>query len=352
MQHVATLLDRIAALALRLAAAINVLFLIVFLAALLVAAGRIHAAADQCKGKDLLKQLAEDDPALLTSIEEQARSTPNGKGLLWKIEIGQAPPSYLFGTMHVTDPRVTTLPAKAARAFESAGTVVIETTEILDQASLMGTLARHPDLMMFTDDTTLSGLLASQDRERLEQKLAERGIPLAAVEKMKPWLISAMVALPACEWRRKQQGLPVLDVRLAEDARAAGKKLEGLETVADQMQAMASLPMELHLHGLADTLRLGDRLDDVIETMIVLYGRGDTGTIWPLLRTVSPGAEAGYAAFEKALVSERNKTMLQKAEPIIAAGDAFIAVGALHLPGPDGLIEQFRRRGFTVSPVP
>ena len=171
---------------------------------------------------------------------------------------------------------------------------------------------------------------------------------------MKPWMLSALVALPACELARKAGGAPMLDIKLAEDAKAAGKQLEGLETVADQLHAMASLPMDFHLKGLIETLKLGDRIDDVIETMIVLYAQGDTGMFWPLFRAVLPDEgedEAGYAAFEQAMIIERNKTMAKNAEPILAAGNAFIAVGALHLPGPDGLIELLRKPGHTVSAV-
>ena len=110
---------------------------------------------------------------------------------------------------------------------------------------------------------------------------------------MKPWMLSALVALPVCEMARKAAGAPVLDVKLAKDAQAAGKKLEGLETVADQLHAMASLPMEFHLKGLVDTLKLGDRMDDVVETMISLYTQGDTGTFWPLFRAVLPERRRG-----------------------------------------------------------
>jgi uncharacterized protein YbaP (TraB family) len=117
---------------------------------------------------------------------------------------------------------------------------------------------------------------------------------------------------------------------------------------------MASLPMEFHLKGLVDTLKLGDRMNDVVETMISLYAQGDTGTFWPLFRAVLPNEaedQIGYAAFEQAMIVERNKTMIKRAEPIIGQGNAFIAVGALHLPGPDGLIELLRKDGHTVSVV-
>jgi uncharacterized protein len=322
--------------------------------ALLVAVGSAHAETPACSGSDMMAELAANDPGALAKIEDEAATTPNGKGLLWKIETSGSPPSYLFGTMHMTDPRVTSLPNDARRAFDKSATVVIETTEVLDQSAMMAELARNPDLMMFTDGTTLPSLLSSEQRKELEQGLAERGIMLASVSKMKPWMLSAIVSLPACELARKAAGAPILDIKLGEDARSSGKKIEGLETVADQLNAMASLPMDFHLKGLIDTLKLGRRIDDVIETMIVLYVKGDTGTFWPLFRAVLPNDEAdqaGYAAFEQAMIVERNKTMARNAEPILAAGNAFIAVGALHLPGSDGLIELLRKHGHTVSAV-
>jgi uncharacterized protein YbaP (TraB family) len=340
-------------LALKLLAAVNVLFFLSFLV-VLAAAGKARAELPTCTGSDMMTELAAEDPAMLGKIEQDAAATLNGKGLLWKIETPGAAPSWLFGTMHMTDDRVTHLTPSAEQAFAGAGTVVIETTEVLDQAAMMAAIAKTPELMMFTDGTTLTSLLSPEDRKALEEGLAKRGITLASVSKMKPWILAALVSLPQCELSRKAAGAPVLDVKLAEDAKAAGKTIEGLETVADQLKAMASLPMDFHLQGLVETVKLGDRIDDVIETMIVLYEREDTGTFWPLFRAVLPqeaGANDSYAAFEQAMIVERNKTMAKNAEPMLTTGNAFIAVGALHLPGPEGLIELLRKGGHTVSVV-
>ena len=61
--------------------------------------------------------------------------------------------------------------------------------------------------------------------------------------------------------------------------------------------------------------------------------------------------DAGYADFEKTMITSRNGVMVRNAEPILAEGNAFIAVGALHLPGPDGVIELLRRDGYVVTPA-
>ena len=112
--------------------------------------------------------------------------------------------------------------------------------------------------------------------------------------------------------------------------------------------------MEFHLRGLVDALKLGGRMDDIMETMILLYEREEIGMVMPVVNAASRESgvsDEGYAEFEQTMVTARNKTMAQSAGPILDKGNAFIAVGALHLPGPQGLVEEFRRAGYTVTPV-
>lgn len=349
------LADRAADLSLRWLGRLNILFAIAFYCALLFAVSQAQAEdAPACTGTNLLAGMERDDPTLLANIRAEAAKTPNSDSLLWRVTRDGIADSYLFGTLHMSDPRVIRLPEPAQRAFDAASTVVIETTEILDPAQMMASLLAQPELMMFTDDTTLFSLLSDDDRQVVEDALRTRGIPPASVLKMKPWMIASMVSMPACELARKAAGAPVLDVELAQRAQAEGKELVGLETVQDQLGAMASLPMEFHMRGLVDTLKLGDRIDDVIETMIVLYIEGDTGMFWPFFRAVLPSeddGDGGYAAFEETMVVARNQTMAQRAIPILAKGGAFVAVGALHLPGEQGLVSLLRQAGYTVEGV-
>ncbi len=352
MKPIVAVLDRAALATLKLLAAVNALFLVSLIVAMALATDRARAEIPACTGKDMMAALASNEPQAIAAIRAKAAKVPNGKGLLWRIE-KDGRSSYLFGTMHMTDPRVTTLTPTARKAFTASETVVIETTDVLDRTRMIAALMQKPELTMFTDGTTLASLLPPREIEGVNRALDRRGIAPASVARMKPWMLSAMLALPACELARQATGAPVLDVSLAEDAKAAGKSLQGLETAMSQLEAMASLPMNFHIKGLVDTLKLGDRIDDVIETMIVLYVNGDTGTFWPLLASMPGGLEdeAGYAAFEQTMITARNRMMVERAEPILAGGKAFIAVGALHLPGAEGLVELFRKAGYTVTAV-
>jgi uncharacterized protein YbaP (TraB family) len=335
-------------------AAANLLFLLAFLATLLFATAQARAEV-ACTGENLIAKMAVEEPAKLAAVRAEAAKEANGRGLLWKVEKPGAAPSFLFGTMHMSDPRVTALPASAEAAFAKADAVVIETTDVLDQAKMTEAMFTHPHLMMFTDAGSLPELLSPEDRALVEAALKERGIALAAVQKMKPWIIAALVSVPACELSRKAAGEPVLDVLLANRAKERGIPLHGLESMIDQLEAMASLPLDFHVKGLVETLKLGDGIDDVMETMLSLYVAGEVAMVWPFFRAVLPSGtaddEASFAAFQEAMIVTRNRTMAEEAAPHFEAGGAFVAVGALHLPGADGLVELLRARGYAVTRV-
>ena len=336
-----------------LIAALHVMLVAALLAALLAA--KPATAADQtCTGRNLMLELQQKDPVRYAEALKEADATPNGKGIFWKIEKPGLQPSWLLGSMHVTDPRVLALPPRAQAAHDAADTIIIESDEILDERKATAALLAKPELTMFTDGTTIDKLLSPEDYKRLEAGLKQRGIPLGAVSRMRPWMISSAVALPACEIARKAKGVQFLDQKIATDAIAQGKQVKGLETLAEQIQAMADLPVEFHLKSLIETLELGDKMSDVVETMTELYLSGDIGMTMPMLKTVTPeeeGENSDYAAFEQRIILDRNKVMAERAAPILDSGNVFMAVGALHLPGKEGVIELLRQQGFTVTAV-
>jgi uncharacterized protein len=91
-----------------------------------------------------------------------------------------------------------------------------------------------------------------------------------------------------------------------------------------------------------------------METMIALYAEGRAGLIMPFLKSLSAQGmssmdEKSYGDFEEIVVNARNKVMSERAGSILAEGSAFIAVGALHLPGEKGLVELFRKAGYTLT---
>ncbi|MGW9231556.1 TraB/GumN family protein [Pseudorhizobium sp. NPDC055634] len=347
------ILHRLSALTLWLLAACHLLALVSLLVVL-----AMHAPAraeTACQGENLLDELERADPQAHAAVMAEGRAVVNGQGLFWRIERPGIPASYLLGTMHVTDPRVLRMPPGAAEAHAGAKVIVIESDEILDERKAAAAILSRPELTMFTDGRSIENLLSPEDLEVLREGLEKRGLVLSAVSRMKPWMLAGFVATSACESARKADGGVFLDKKIALDAIASGKPVKGLETLQEQLAAMAEMPIDFHLQALVETVRLGDRMDDVVETMTGLYLSGDTGLTIPALRALTPTLtdedESAYAAFESAVISDRNHRMAERVGPILAEGGAFVAVGALHLPGEAGLVELFRRQGFTVTPA-
>lgn len=311
-----------------------------------------HAAeADACQGRNLLDAMKVEDPARFAVVEGEAAAIPNGKGRFWKVEKPGLAPSYLLGTMHVSDPRVLDLPETARQAAAGAAVVIVESDEILDEKKAAMALLARPELTMITDGSKITDHLSPEDAARLDQGLKTRGLSIDGVARMQPWIISSVVALPACELTRKAEGVAFLDQQIAADAVKRGIPVKGLETMAEQLGAMADLPISFHLKALIETLALGDEMTDIMQTMTDLYVAGDIGMTMPMLKAVTPGQgdESSYAAFEKRLVDDRNGVMAERSAPLFAKGNAFMAVGALHLPGEAGLVARLRSAGYTVT---
>jgi uncharacterized protein YbaP (TraB family) len=299
--------------------------------------------------------MQQKEPERYQALVKQAAEIPNGQGIFWRIEKTGLAPSFLLGTMHVTDPRVLTMPEGAKQAFASASTVIVESDEILDDRKIAASLLARPDLTMLMDGKSITDMLSKDNVARLTEGLKSRGIPLNAVSRMTPWMLSSFVALPACEFTRKAKGAAFLDKQIALDAVAGDKKLVGLETMVEQLSAMADLPMQFHLQALIETLEIGDLMNDVMATMTELYLSGDIGMTMPMLMAVTPqpkdNAENGYADFEKRIITDRNHVMAERAAPYLEKGSVFMAVGALHLPDTEGLVELLRKQGYTVTPA-
>ena len=323
----------------------------------LLSLGSAQAAEQEvtCIGKNILTEMQKTEPARYQQIEENAAKIPNGKGVFWRIEKAGIEPSFLLGTMHVTDPRVLNMPQGAKAAFDKANAVIVESDEIIDELKVAVSLLARPDLTTFPNGKSIYDALPKEDVQQLEVGLKARGIPLSAVSRMQPWMLSSFVVMPACEFARKAKGASFLDKKLAEDAVRDGKHLIGLETIVEQLTAMTELPMEFHLQSLIETLKLGDRMNDVMATMTDLYVTGDIGMTMPMLKSIDTASaetgKDGYAAFEQRIITDRNHVMAERAAIYLANGRVFMAVGALHLPGEEGLVELLRSQGFTVMPA-
>lgn len=349
------ILDLVADSVLSLIVAVHI-FAALLLAVTLLFATPAGAAEDlACGARDLVAELEAKNPADYEKLKAEGDKVKNSGARFWKLEMAGHKPNWLLGTIHLSDPRVTDLPHESKSAYDGAGTVVLESDEVLDPRKAAAALMAKPDLMYFSGTDTLSNHLKPDQKQILEANLIKRGIPFMSIVKMKPYLVTSMVSLSTCELSRKANGAPFLDMKLAQDGAAAGKKIKGVETMQEQIEAMASLPLDFHVRSLVSSVQYPDYTANMMETMVKLYLRDQIGMVFPAGSYFAPEKNASdfqdIAKFEEVLITKRNHNMADRAMPILAEGNVFMAVGALHLIGDEGLVELFREKGYTVTAV-
>jgi uncharacterized protein YbaP (TraB family) len=163
-----------------------------------------------------------------------------------------------------------------------------------------------------------------------------------------------MLNFPKCEQARMAAGRFGVDQTIAQKAILADVEIVGLETIDEQIGVFAAMPMKVQAKYLVAMAKSGAVMTDYIETLVQLYQRRRLGALTPLTKALkTPGSEdlELMSFFEDDLIKKRNHLMKDRALQLVAKGNAFIAVGALHLIGREGLVELLREAGYKLTPV-
>ncbi len=282
----------------------------------------------------------------------------NGKGVLWKIETEAAAPSHLFGTMHSDDARVLDLPDAADEAFAAADTVALEVLIAEPQAATELGLKLAPELIM-TDGRTLDQLIGADRLETVAEALARTGMPAVAARLLKPWVAYLLLNVPAPRRGPDGEELPKLDIQLERDARAQGKQLAALETIDEQIALFRGSDEEkeiLLLRELIDSAQqrggAAAYMDALFAMVVDLYEDGEIGMILEVTQPPMPPEEtAATEMILDRLLFQRNIIMVERMKSLLARGNAFIAIGAAHLPGEQGVLNLLAEQGYRITRV-
>src|SRR5271165_457546 len=298
-----------------------------------------------CQGKDMSSVAG-----LEAAKAKRADDLVNADGLLWRIDRPGLAPSYLYGTIHSTDDAALALARRAAERIGGAKVVATELgpMDAVEKADIgAAALAKGLD----HDHDTFDGV-PEKDRSGIEAFAVAQGFPAVFAHHLKLWFLALLTATPACETRRQALDLPEVDQFLAEAAAASGVKVVALETAGEQIDAISAMRPDIALAMLTLAVREPEMSDDIYATMLKLYSESRPAEILPIADTIGGMSEAERAAqdeFVRLLLTDRNARMAERAGLLLREGGAFIAVGALHLPGRDGLIARFRAQGYRVE---
>jgi uncharacterized protein YbaP (TraB family) len=269
------------------------------------------------------------------------------QNFLWRVD-SLTNHAWLFGTVHAGSPDWYPLPKAVAEAFDDSATLVVE-ADITNRAEM----DRHAPSMSYEAPDTLRNHVPPPDYARFLRLLARFGIPEADAARMKPFAAASLLVL--AEWTR-QGFLPQLgvDAYFLEQAKQRKKPVVELEGVATQAKLMESVtPAEgiEFFEGTLTALEEGYAAEQ-IQGMVRAWRIGDPELMLQVARRYDYKVK-GAARFEEKFVWSRHDAMVAKISDWLegAGGTRFIAVGALHLVGPHGLVEMLRAKGYRVQQI-
>jgi len=276
------------------------------------------------------------------SITLQAQTKKAGNTLLWEISgNGLKKPSYLFGTHHLVSAKFADTMKVLQEKLKSADAVV---GEILMDSTMQTKLA--PFLIM--KNNTLDSLLTKTEYQEVEDyfKSKQPGFELKELNNFKPAMVSIMVAL--FDDPDVQKGLgDGIDDSFQQYAKKNAKPTIGLETAEYQGALLFDDDLQRQKKALLKSIRETAKTKQKMAELKTYYLAQDIDK----LTTFFKAFEDDNKEFMTALLKNRNKRWLDQLPNLMQKQSLFIAVGAGHLLGNDGLITGLRALGYVLSPI-
>ena len=285
--------------------------------------------------------------ALLLLLPQQvaAEGLRNSQGVLWQVTRDGKPLAHIFGTIHLADPDIVQLPAPVAAAFQAATSLSVEA--VLDTAATQAL----GEAMALPPDRNLQDLVPADVFNKAALAAQPYGLQPVQLNRLKPWALAMLITVTPEEIVRRNSGQAALDVLLTNQARAAGKPVNGLETMVEQISVFDSLPPDEQASFLAAAAMDIAQKEKLMAAMKEAYLRRDIEGVRNAAYAGATKTERAAAdKLERGLIDDRNKRMAQRMQSSFDGG-TFVAIGALHLPGDDGVLALLQRDGYTVKRV-
>jgi len=227
--------------------------------------------------------------------------------LLWEISgNGLKNKSYLFGSFHTNDKRVFKLSDSTYFALNQADGIVLE--------------------------TDVTGLFVNWDTRRSDVSLLydNNGKPYTASKEASNTLYG------------NEDGMPqFLDAYFQQYCQNSGRNFYPLESVEEQLNLLSNSSDYLPNYAELEARIISQ------EKIMNLYLQGDIHSLDRLMRT----SLTVYPGLYDDLITKRNVTMTAGIDTLIKKEKIFIAVGAGHLAGDNGIINLLRKKGYKLRMV-
>lgn len=280
---------------------------------------------------------------IITAAPVQARTPATNpatiaKPAMWQVQDADTT-IYLFGTVHVLKPGIDWFRGGMKAAFDRSDELVLEIIEP-DDPNVMGAVMMTR--AMAKDGTLLSDRLAPDACGKYQAAMDANGLPWRAFDPMNPWMAGMALSVAPLAKLGYRADLGAEKI-LRTAAEKAGKRVDALETVEQQIDFFANLPMDQQVEFLNATV---DGLPGMKREFARLLRHWQAGKPGKLAKSMNESLEA-TPELAKVLLIGRNANWAQWIRTRMERpGTVFIAVGAGHLAGKGSVQDQLKALGI------
>ena len=273
-------------------------------------------------------------------IQEIPYSGPErfGQGLLWKVSKEGLASSYIFGTIHVAERHVSAQLDKVRDVLADSEIFVMEAVPGPNDIALFR------QMMFFADGTGLKDVISTDLYEETLAVLSAYHLMEEDISTMKPWAAYLTMSYPA------EMGI-VLDQQLLYLAREGEISTRGLESMEELGGLFNSFSLADQVRLLTDAVCHREILEGDFAKMISLYTQGDLAGLSSYGQRYSFDENTLYESLTEKILIQRNYRMVERMRPMLDKGAAFVAVGALHLPGAEGVLALLEKYYYEITRV-
>ena len=262
------------------------------------------------------------------------------RSLFWSICKDDQRMGYLLGTIHSEDPRVLEF---SEDFLSKLATNKVFAMEMVPDAFTLENLTNY---MYYPPGKGLEPVIGPERFHALEEALSPYRVPPEIISRMKPWAAMMTLSTPPPE-----TGF-FMDLSLSLRASGNGLEVVGLETLEQQLSFLENMPVSMQVSLLDQAIAESGKVGEIHDQMVNAYLENNLVTLQAMsdeqLRVVG---ESASAYFIESGINERNHRMAKTLLNQLESKTVFVAVGALHLPGEEGMINILREHGYVLRPL-
>lgn len=263
---------------------------------------------------------------------------------VWKVSKGEHS-LYLGGTMHLLQKSDFPLPQAFENAYKNADIYVFEADEQeLQQPDMQGKMMQ---MLTYQDGSTFRDKLSPETSQAVINFMTQRGMAVEQLLPFKPAMLAVILTIG--ESQRLGFGQQGVDSYFLGKARKESKQVAFLETPMQQLGFLASMGEGNEDAFMRYTL---DDVENLPATLAIVTSAWREGNFQRMDKDLLADMRQTFPQVYDVIIKNRNDAWMPTLQEYLTTDEIeFVMVGALHLSGPDGLLNQFLQLGYQLEEV-